>query len=162
MLTPEKQGWLGKAAVAAIASEKATGCPASLTLSQAIFESAWGERMPGNNALGIKADAHGSGKQAILTHEYLNGKWEEMPLEFETYDSLEDCFSDHARLIQSGIYAAAWADYQATGNLDRYIATVARHYATDPSYTQKIIAEAHSGTVHDALQQGREESAITA
>ena len=155
-LTPEQQDWLGKAATAAVASEQETGCPAELTLAQAIFESAWGTRCPGNNALGIKV--HGSGpSQYILTHEYLNGKWAEMPLAFETYARLADCFADHARLIQQGVYAPVWRAYQANHNLDAFIAGVAARYATDPDYFTKIDMEAHAPSVQAAIQQVRAE-----
>jgi flagellar protein FlgJ len=156
MPSPDQLAWLNTvAAPAAIASEQATGIPATLTLAQAIFESAWGSRAPNNNCFGIKADAHGSGVQYVLTHEYLNGQWEEMPLAFEKYDNLADCFSDHARLIQQGVYASAWGQYQQDHDLDAFIKGVAAHYATDPNYYTEIDAEAHSGTVQNALQSVR-------
>ena len=155
MLTPAQQAALSQIAATAVACEAATGCPAELTTAQCIFESSWLTRAPGNNCFGIKADAHGSGVQYVLTHEYLNGQWEEMSLAFETYDSLADCFADHARLIQCGVYAPAWQQYQRDRNLDAYIAGVAAHYATDPTYRESITAEAHAPSVTAALQLAR-------
>lgn len=152
MLTNQQEDFLRNAAPAAVESERDTGLPASLTLSQAIFESAWGLRAPGNNLFGVKADAHGSGVEYVLTHEYLDGTWEEMPLAFETYNSVADCFIDHARLITQGQpYAAAWAQFQADGDADALARSVCARYATAPSYAEEILAEMHSQTVTVAL-----------
>jgi flagellum-specific peptidoglycan hydrolase FlgJ len=155
-LSPEQQDALKEIAQAAVLSEKETGCPAEMSAAQCIFESDWLTRAPGNNCFGIKSDAHGSGTQYILTHEYLNGQWEEMPLAFETYATLADCFSDHARLIQSGVYAPAWGRYQQNHDLNAYILAVSAHYATDPDYAQKITQEANSSTVQMAVQAARQ------
>lgn len=154
-MTPEQQEAVKQIATAAVASEAATGCPAELSAAQCIFESGYLTRAPGNNCFGIKRDHRGNGCQYILTSEFLNGQWEKMPLAFESYGSLADCFSDHARLIQSGVYAAAWVRYQADHNLDAYIAGVAAHYATDPTYRQKMTDEAHSLTVTSAVNAAR-------
>lgn len=158
MLTAQQQEALKRIAWAAILSEKETGCPAELSASQAIFESAWLSRAPENNCFGIKSDAHGSGVQYILTHEFLNGQWHEMPLAFEKYDSLTDCFADHARLLQGGVYAAAWMEYQSDRDLDKYITGISKHYATDPNYAAMIAGEAHSQSVSTALAAARESS----
>jgi flagellum-specific peptidoglycan hydrolase FlgJ len=155
-MTPQQQqANLLLIAEASVASERATGCPAELSAAQCIFESGWLAKCPGNNCFGIKVDARGSGVQYVLTSEFINGEWEHMPLAFETYNSLADCFSDHARLIEQGVYAAAWAAYQQTRDLDAYIAGVAAHYATDPTYRVKITAEAHSIAVEAAVRNAR-------
>lgn len=155
MLTPVQQSAVTRIAAAALASQEATGCPAALAAAQCIFESAYLAASPGNNCFGIKVDAHGSGTQYVLTREFLNGEWEKLPLAFESYASLADCFADHARLIQSGVYAPAWQKYAASArsdaDLDEYIAGVATHYATDPGYRTIITSEAHSATVQNAL-----------
>lgn len=156
MLTPQQQSFLSAAALAAVQSESTTGVPAELTLSQAIFESGWGARMPHNNCFGIKTDGHGCGKQAILTHEFLNGKWLEESLDFEAYRTLADCFADHSRLLINGApYQQAWTAFQMDHDVDSFIRGVAAKYATDPSYADKIIGEAHSGTVTMALAAAR-------
>lgn len=157
MLTPGQQDAVRDIARAAIACERATGCPAEVSAAQCIFESDYLRRMPGNNCFGIKRDQRGSGGQYILTHEYLNGRWIMMPMEFEAYRTLADCFTDHARLIQSGVYLPAWERYRTTHDVDAWITGVAAHYATDPGYAGKITAEAHSGTVETALHQMRGE-----
>lgn len=159
MLTPQQQLAVKTIAAAAILCEKTTGCPAELSTAQCIFESAYLTRAPGNNCFGIKVDQHGSGTQYILTHEYINGQWVNEPLAFEQYDTLADCFNDHARLIQTGVYSQAWINYSANHNLDMYVAGVATHYATDPNYYKLIDAEVHSSTVQQALAIARAEAA---
>lgn len=156
MLAPEQQDAVVKIARAAVASEHTTGCPAEFTAAQCVFESAYLSRCPGNNCFGIKADARGSGTQYVLTREYIDGTWRVMQLEFETYVSLADCFSDHARLIQSGVYEPAWQTYQKDHNLDNYIRAVSAHYATDPTYAAKMMAEANSSTIQLAVQAARQ------
>jgi len=47
-----------------------------------------------------------------------------------------------------GQYAASPKE---PADLDRYIAGVAKHYATDPNYRTSITAEAHSSTVQNAI-----------
>jgi flagellum-specific peptidoglycan hydrolase FlgJ len=155
MLTPAQQAALSQIAAAAVSCEAATGCPAELTTAQCIFESAWLTRAPGNNCFGIKVDGHGAGQQYVLTHEFLDGSWQEMPLAFEKYATVADCFADHARLIQCGVYEPAWQQYQQDHDLDAYIAGVAAHYATAPGYRQSITAEAHAASVTAALQAAR-------
>lgn len=157
MLTPGQQDAVRDIARAAIACERATGCPAEVSAAQCIFESDYLRRMPGNNCFGIKRDHRGAGSQYTLTHEFLNGRWIMIPMEFEVYKTLADCFLDHARLIQTGVYANAWYGYRKTHDVDGYIAGVAAHYATDPLYARKITAEAHSPAVETALQQMRAE-----
>ena len=155
MLTPERQDALARIAVASVACEKETGVPAELTAAQCIFESGWLSQCPGNNCFGIKADTHGSGVQYVLTKEWISGEYVSESLAFESYATLADCFADHARLIQSGVYAPVWQRYRADRNLDAFIKGVSAHYATDPDYFVKIDGEAHSSTVQNALQQVR-------
>jgi flagellum-specific peptidoglycan hydrolase FlgJ len=182
MLTPQQQEAVRRIAAAAVACEVAIGCPAELTAAQCIFESGYLSHAPGNNAFGIKAHA-GVDEQYLSTAEWLteseleqflrghlkrraelrqpvqqvgNRKLYDCLDAFAAYSTLADCFSDHARLIQCGAYSQAWAAYQADHDLDRYIAGVAAHYATDPEYARRISSEAHSSTVQLAVQAVRQ------
>jgi flagellum-specific peptidoglycan hydrolase FlgJ len=155
-LTLAQQTALADIADASVDSETLTGLPAELTASQCIFESAWLTRAPGNNCFGIKKDGHGSGTQYCLTKEYINGQWQTMPLAFEEYASLTDCFDDHARLILTvPVYQPAWEQYQKDKNLDSLIKGVAAYYATDPNYYKAIDDMAHSTYVKNALRLSR-------
>jgi|SRR5882672_8420961 len=186
-LTPEQQDFLLKAAQASVESERETGCPGEISLSQSIFESGWGKHMPGNNCFGIKI--HGDWEaQYLPTTEWFNdaqcaaflakdnqrtAKLRELVQQngdrklydctdaFSAYPTMADCFSDHARLIQNGVYASAWQKYQQDRDLDSYIAGISAHYATAPGYSKQITDEAHSGTVQRALQAARQGGNVT-
>ncbi len=162
MPTPEQLSALQTMAAAAVAAERATGCPAELSTAQCIVESSWLTVCPGNNCFGIKATD--SNCTYCLTKEYLNGEWSSPTLAFEAYPALSDCFAAHARLLQGGVYAAAWEAYQqalATDKiggvdpLDTYITGISKHYATDPDYASKIITLAHGPHVGAAIAAAR-------
>jgi flagellum-specific peptidoglycan hydrolase FlgJ len=158
MLTPQQQTALVQIAYASVASEKATGLPAELSSAQCIFESAWLARCPGNNCFGIQPDNHGAGVQYSISKEFLDGSWVTKQEAFERYDSLADCFTDHARLITQGEpYAAAWGRYLGSDpkDLDTLIRGICPVYATDPAYTTKILMEAHSETLAKSLAGAR-------
>lgn len=158
-MTPQQQDALRQIAGAAIASERATGLPAEVSAAQCIFESGWLTRCPANNCFGIKADAHGSGVHYCLTKEFIDGTWKTESLAFEKYDSLADCFVDHARLITTlPAYAPTWQQYQRDYNIDTFILALGRIYGTDPAYGAKILAEAHSSSVTVAVQSARQEA----
>lgn len=143
-------------AEAAVASERAKGCPAELTTAQALLESGWLARALGNNCFGIKRAKRHAQWQTFKTWEVEDGKRIEKYLQFAKYDSLADCFADHARLITTGApYADAWAYYEEHGNLDELIRGVARKYATDPEYGRKIATLAVRDDVRAALIEAR-------
>ena len=156
MPTPEQKLALCQIAEASVAAERATGLPAELSAAQCIFESAWLTRCPGNNCFGIKPDDHGAGVQYFVSREFIDGSWVTKTEAFEKYDSLADCFTDHARLITEGEpYAAIWQRYWADHDLDSFILALGRIYGTDPSYGAKILAEAHSPDLLAAVQLAR-------
>ena len=160
MLTAIQTAALKSIAEASVESEKLTQLPAELSVAQCIFESAWLTRCPGNNCFGIKADQHGSGIQYVMTEEYINGMWKKMSLAFEKYDSLADCFDDHARLIiEEPVYKSAWTQYQQDHNLDAFIKGVAVHYATAPTYYTAIDQMAHTSYVTQAIATARSNNA---
>jgi flagellum-specific peptidoglycan hydrolase FlgJ len=163
MLTPEARARnLESIARAAVFSEVRTSCPAEVSAAQCILESGWLEVAPGNNCFGIKNTDRFPGSQYVLTKEYLNGEWIRTPLEFETYPRLEDCFEDHARLITGGfnparpnVYAPAFRAYLLSRDLEAFVRGIARHYATDPGYPDKLIAIYNQVAVRDALERAR-------
>lgn len=157
MPSPEQLAILNnQIAPAAVESERDTELPAELSAAQCIFESGWLSRCPGNNCFGIKKDDHGSGVQYVMTKEFLDGTWEQMPLAFETYASLAACFTDHARLITMGEpYQKAWAQYLLDHNLDELILAIGPIYATSPGYAETIIAAANSWYIGPACQAAR-------
>lgn len=151
MPNPKQLLAVNQIAKAAVACERTTGIPAELTTAQCIYESAFLTISPSNNCFGIKVDGHGNGVHYSLTHEYLNGQWKEMPLAFESYATLADCFADHARLIQSGRYLPAWQQFQKDHDFRKWVLAIGPIYGTDPMYAQKMLDEANSDTVTHAL-----------
>ncbi len=183
MLTDAQKVAVRRIARAAVDSEAMTGCPAELSAAQAIFESGYLTKAPGNNCFGIKLHPGVSGWQLIPTHEWFTNaevkdflakdsrrtaelvqpvlasagvKYYAVKDVFAYYPTLEDCFADHARILQSGGYLPAWQAYVKTKDLADYITGIAPHYATDADYAAKITAESRSATVLDALSEARE------
>jgi flagellum-specific peptidoglycan hydrolase FlgJ len=154
-LTAEQEAFLTKGALAAVTAEKATGCPAELSLAQAILESSWGFCAPENNYFGIKATGEDPNTYC-LTKEYLNGQWTIQRDAFAVYSSMADSFIEHARLITEGKpYADAWQQYEQDRDLDSLIGNIARRYATDPNYTALVLQLAHGPHVTVAIQTVR-------
>ncbi|MDR5730584.1 MAG: glucosaminidase domain-containing protein, partial [Terriglobia bacterium] len=103
------------AAPAAMASEATTGVPASITIAQAILESAWGRSglaRRANNFFGIKAALHAApdGYIEMPTCEIVNGHTVEGEAKFARYASVADSFKAHGLLLmQAARYAPAMA-----------------------------------------------------
>jgi len=165
MLTPVQKQFLITAAAAAIASEGISGCPAELTLAQAILESGWGAKAPQFNCFGTKYFVGAFGRQLLDTHEWFTpeqaaeflagdpahtatvigpvnaeGKFPYKCRDwFATFASLAEAFADHGyRIVKAAPYAAAWAQYQQDKDLQEFIRGVAKHYATSPTYAADI------------------------
>lgn len=128
--------------IGTLASEdmKKTGILASLTIAQAILESAWGTsalaQAPNYNLFGIKGNYNGNYCE-FNTSEYLNGKWVTVKAQFRKYPSWAESLADHSALFNTyDRYAnlRGCTDYKLAC---RYVREDG--YATDPSYTSKLI-----------------------
>lgn len=160
MLTPAQLSALQTMATAAVAAMRATGCPARLSTAQCIVESDWLTRYPDHNVFGIKATD--SNASYCFTQEFEDGTWRNPECGFQNYPDMAACFAAHARLLQGGVYAAAWKRYQLNRTnprflaaLDTYITDISAHYATDPDYASKIITLAHGPHVAAAIAAAR-------
>lgn len=113
---------------------------ASLTIAQAILESNWGRsalaEAPNYNLFGIKGDYNGA-YCTFPTSEYLNGRWCTVNANFRKYPSWAESLSDHSALFNR------WDRYaNLRGNYNyRDVCNKVREdgYATDPSYSAKLI-----------------------
>ena len=136
----------------AMESERKTGISAIFILAQAALETGWGKYAPGNMFFGIKASATtpSEKRQLLRTQEVLsavpqiedfpeiisvrkaaNGHW------FRKYNSPEESFTDHARLLsQHPRYQKAMRYKNDPYRLAEEIA--AAGYATDPKYAYKL------------------------
>lgn len=139
------ESFVRKHQAAADAAERATGIPSANILGQAALESGWGKReirandgSNSHNLFGIKATANWKGKVAeVTTTEYIGGVARKVTAKFRAYDSYEEAFKDHARLLsQSPRYSQAMAQ---TDSVRGYAQGLQRGgYATDPAYADKL------------------------
>jgi flagellar protein FlgJ len=130
---------------AAKAASESSGIPAAHILGQAALESGWGKRAIKNadgsnshNLFGIKATSGWTGKVAeVTTTEYIGGVARKVTAKFRSYDSYEDAFKDHARLLtQSQRYKHTVAQADTARG---YASGLQRAgYATDPAYADKL------------------------
>jgi flagellum-specific peptidoglycan hydrolase FlgJ len=126
---------------AAIAGEKFSGVPASITIAQAALESSWGESSlakAGNNLFGIKADSRWHGDTLTLdTKEFIRSQWVVVPAKWRKYSSWQESLDDHAKfLCQNPRYQSCFL-CQTTGAFARALFQVG--YATDPTYAEKLM-----------------------
>lgn len=172
MLTLKQQSALVDAARAAVECEAATGCPAALTVAQWACESAWGTRAPGNNCFGIKLATRHTGCQWLLTTEVLAREdmeegdkiIHELPgrkvlvqghREFAEFETLHDCFADHAWLLAHGPYRKAWCQFLTDHDPEGFARAIAAIYATDPQYAETILKLMRTPEVTIAIEQAR-------
>ncbi len=139
------EAFVRKHAQAAKAAETATGVKSSNILGQAALESGWGKheiRMkdgtPSHNLFGIKATSDWKGKVAeVTTTEYMGGVARKVTAKFRAYDSYEDAFKDHAKLLsQSPRYSQTVAQADTAQGFARGLQKAG--YATDPAYASKL------------------------
>jgi flagellum-specific peptidoglycan hydrolase FlgJ len=182
-LTSEQQQFLQTAAAQAVTAERDTGCPAEISVGQAVLESGWGAVTSGaNNFFGIKAYpgcpgvamvsttewfteaqqtaflALGGGRTAVLAEPVQTqgnrNKYNCQDL-FAAYPNMAGCFEFHGQLLQRGPYLPAWQQFQKDGDLDAYVRGIAVHYATDPAYATKVLTLVHDARVTAAIAAAR-------
>lgn len=110
----------------------------SLTIAQAILESAWGTKHIANNLFGIKATSSWNGDtKEVWTTEYIDGEYVKVKAVFRAYDSFNDSVRDHNKLLgELDRYAKVrQANDYRTACLEVWKAG----YATDPNYPYKLI-----------------------
>ena len=125
-------------------SQRETGVPASVTIGQAIHESAWGASRlsrEGNNYFGIKASGQPGPRGVIRmgTWEHIDGANVTVIDGFRAYNNMAESFVDHGRfLVENKRYATAMANLDDPRVFIRLVAQAG--YATDPNYTRKVLA----------------------
>ena len=127
----------------------------SVTIAQAIHESAWGKSdlsVKANNLFGVKADSSWKGQTIDMpTQEHINGSNITVMAKWRKYESFEDSVKDHGKFLkenpryeQSGVFKAK--DYKEQAYAIRMAG-----YATDPQYASLIcnIIESYSLNIYD-------------
>ena len=122
---------------AAQAADRLWGVFASFQIAQFADESDWGRKATGAfNFFGVKASAAQPGV-LCHTHEVVDGRLVPKLCRFRLYASLADAFDEHARLIATDRrYSPAMA---LKADLAAFVRAVAKIYATDPHYADKIL-----------------------
>lgn len=139
---------------AAVKSKVKYRVPASVTIAQWAVESAWGASMPpdSNNPFGIKA----VGDQPAVespTREVEDGKSIAIVAKFRKFDSLEQAFDLHGKLLGEGrpyVNAMKLAD-----DPEAFADALTGVYATDPEYgmTLKWVMKNYGLLAHDQAAQ---------
>jgi Mannosyl-glycoprotein endo-beta-N-acetylglucosaminidase len=147
LTTVTNAAFLAAAAGPAQASQREFKVPASVTLAQAILESAWGRsKLSANdkNYFGMKCFGN-PGTIAVGCHNYVTTECNPVTLacgqivdSFRVYNSPTDSFRDHGRQLATLTRYAAAFNYQKSPN--QFAAEVHKGgYATDPAYTTKLV-----------------------
>lgn len=132
-LPKDRQEFLDRVGKTAAEYDESKTLP-SVTVAQAIVESAWGQSAPGNNYFGIKADSSWSGPSNNLsTQEEGAGGLYTITDGFRAYNTLEDSVIDHDKFLipyKMGPYTTP--EEQAQHLKDE-------GYATDSGYASKLV-----------------------
>ncbi len=141
--TREEQ-FIAMVASAAQLSQRETGIPASVTIAQAILESYWGTSTlarQANNYFGIKAKERPGTAGVIWLNvwEHIGGQDITVREPFRAYNNMAESFIDHGRFfLTNSIYATALRYVNDPREFARQIHRAG--YATDPRYSDKLIA----------------------
>lgn len=140
---------------AAQASMRKWKVPASVTLAQWALESNYGRSMPhgSNNPFGIKA-LPGQAFVVAWTHETLHGVYQAVPQHFARFDSLEEAFEAHARLLATSHY---YVKAQHESDSDRFAQDLQGIYATGipgHPYGAALIAIMKAGNLYQYDTKG--------
>ncbi|UOZ08318.1 glucosaminidase domain-containing protein [Amycolatopsis sp. WQ 127309] len=120
--------------------------PASVTVAQAVLESNWGRSALSTNDrnyFGFKCTSPSNpGPFAKGCANYPTQECVPLPCHsenayFRSYDSMENSFRDYGRLLTTNSVYAGALPYRH--DPDAFIRAVGPHYATDPSYVNKVL-----------------------
>jgi flagellar protein FlgJ len=152
-----KADFIAAATAAAQESSALSGFPPGVTVAQAALESAWGRSQlatEANNYFGIKVHG-GMPSVALPTTEIVGAAPVRVTARFARYASMADCFRDRdAILARLSLYAAARA---ASKDPEAFTRALARHWATDPEYAEKVLAIYRAHELFKLDRQGEQE-----
>lgn len=118
----------------------------SITLAQAILESDWGTSKLASkyyNLFGVKVQDGSTNSVYLNTQEFVNGRYVTVKARFQVYQNWNESLADHAKLLA---YGTKWNSQQykdvvsATNYLQAADGLQQDGYATDPTYTKKLIS----------------------
>ncbi len=136
----DKLNWLlGLLPYATAAQEKWPGMRASVCIAQAALETAWGKRPIGGwNLWGLKDLKWNPGKIVVKTKEWDKDlrDFVTVEAEFEDFQTPEEAFGVYGRLVNN---SPTYADARSCVDLVSYVRALAKHWATDPQYAEKVL-----------------------
>ncbi|MBS5928689.1 MAG: glucosaminidase domain-containing protein [Clostridium sp.] len=127
----------------------------SVTIAQAIHESAWGKSdlsVQANNLFGVKADENWKGETIEMpTKEYINGEEIIVIAKWRKYASFEDSIRDHGKFLKENSRYENAGVFKAKDYKEQAYAIRMAGYATDPQYASLIcnIIESYSLNIYD-------------
>jgi Mannosyl-glycoprotein endo-beta-N-acetylglucosaminidase len=118
------------------------GVPTSVTIAQAIHESAGGTRTPHDvhsgkasfNLFGVKGSGD-AGSVKSWTWEVIGGQKKKVLADFRAYENWGGSLNDYGKLLSGSRYAEA---LKKSNPYDVLAGIRAAGYATDPAYTTKV------------------------
>lgn len=155
--TAEQKAFINKIGPMASNDMKASGILASLTVAQAILESGWGKSgltTAANNLFGIKGAYNGEG-YTCKTQEWDGAKYITIDATFRKYPSWAESMADHSALfnrLDRYKNLRGLTDYKLACQYVREDG-----YATDPSYSSKLVSliETYNLTAWDVGGEGQ-------
>ncbi|WP_413628115.1 glucosaminidase domain-containing protein [Fructilactobacillus vespulae] len=135
--TSSNQQFIDSIAPGAIETWKQYGVLPSVSIAQAIVESAWGSAAPGNNLFGIKGNYNGQ-STTLQTQEWNGSGYVTIYDQFRAYPSYAESVADHGRfLFENSRYNNLLGDKNYTS-----VAWKLQNdgYATSPTYANTLIS----------------------
>ena len=141
----DQRAFIESIAPAAQAAQRKWNVPASVTIAQAILESAWGQSAlarVAHNFFGIKISPSWRGPSVDkATGEYLDGPTAGITrtrADFRFYESVESSIDDHGQLLGTlPRYRPAMADCDDPAAFAQRLQDCG--YSTDPQYARKLV-----------------------
>ena len=134
-----QRAFIEQVAPGAIATQQKYGVPASVTIAQAIDESAWGQSILAthdHNLFGIKGTGP-AGSDLLPTQEFAGGQLVDTTAPFRIYHNMGQSIEAHGKLLaRSDYFTNAMANRHQP---NAFAAALTGVYATDPGYGTKLI-----------------------
>jgi flagellum-specific peptidoglycan hydrolase FlgJ len=137
--SPLQRSFIEQVAPGAMATQRKYGVPASVTIAQAIDESAWGQSIlatQDHNLFGIKGTGP-AGSDLLPTQEFSGGQLVDTTSPFRVYNDIGQSIEAHGKLLaRSAYFTNAMANRRQP---NAFAAALTGVYATDPGYGTKLI-----------------------
>ena len=156
---PTNEEFIQTIAPMAVKDMKKTGILASVTMAQAIHESAYGTSslaLEGKNLFGIKAGGWSGKTFSKKTQEYIGGKWYTVTAKFRAYTSYQKSITDHSRYLNTARNGShlRYRGLKGCKNYKKAFQIIKNGgYATDPKYVSKLckIVKKYDLTQYDKM-----------